>query len=74
MAARPLPQPLAKVTASLGGVNAEVLYAGAAPGLIAGVMQVNLVVPGGLSGAVSVVLTVGGVASQGGVTVMLTGH
>jgi len=52
-------------------VNAEVLYAGAAPGLIAGVMQVNLVVPGGLSGAVSVVLTVGGVASQGGVTVML---
>jgi uncharacterized protein (TIGR03437 family) len=32
-------------------------------------MQVNVVVPDGLAGAVPVVLTVGGVASQGGVTV-----
>jgi uncharacterized protein (TIGR03437 family) len=46
-----------------------VRYAGGSPGQIAGLMQVNVVVPGALSGAVSVVLTVGGVASQGGVTV-----
>jgi uncharacterized protein (TIGR03437 family) len=69
LAAVPLPQPLAAVTVTLGGVAAEVRYAGGAPGLIAGVMQVNVVVPGGLAGAVPVVLTVGGVASQGGVTV-----
>jgi uncharacterized protein (TIGR03437 family) len=67
-AAAPLPQPVAAVTVTLGGVAAEVRYAGGAPGLIAGVMQVNVVVPDGLAGAVPVVLTVGGVASQGGVT------
>jgi len=69
LAAAPLPQPVAKVTVTIGGVAAEVQYAGGAPGQIAGVMQVNVVVPGGLSGAVPVVLTVGGVSSQGGVTV-----
>jgi uncharacterized protein (TIGR03437 family) len=69
LAAAPLPQPVAPVTVTIGGVSAEVRYAGGAPGQIAGLMQVNVVVPGGLSGAVPVVLTVGGVASQGGVTV-----
>jgi uncharacterized protein (TIGR03437 family) len=70
-AAPPLPQPVAKVTVTIGGVAAEVRYAGGAPGLIAGVMQVNVVVPAGLTGAVPVVLTAGGVASQPGVTVAL---
>jgi uncharacterized protein (TIGR03437 family) len=69
LGASPLPQPVAKVTVTLGGVAAEVRYAGGAPGLIAGVMQVNVVVPAGVSGTAPVVLTVGGVASQGGVTV-----
>jgi uncharacterized protein (TIGR03437 family) len=69
LAAAPLPQPVAPVTVTIGGVSAEVRYAGGAPGQIAGLMQVNVVVPGGLAGAVPVVLTVGGVASQGGVTV-----
>jgi uncharacterized protein (TIGR03437 family) len=68
-AAPPLPQPVAPVTVIIGGVSAEVRYAGGAPGQIAGVMQVNVVVPGGLSGLVPVVLTAGGVASQAGVTV-----
>ena len=70
-AAPPLPQPVANVTATIGGVAVEVRYAGGAPGLVAGVMQVNVVVPAGLTGAVPVVLTVGGVASQPGVTVAL---
>jgi uncharacterized protein (TIGR03437 family) len=69
LAAPPLPQPVARVTVSIGGVPAEVRYAGGATGLIAGVMQVNVVVPAGVSGTAAVVLTVGGVASQGGVTV-----
>jgi uncharacterized protein (TIGR03437 family) len=69
LAAAPLPQPVAAVTVAIGGVAAEVSYAGGAPGLIAGVMQVNVVVPAGVSGTVPVVLTVGGVDSQDGVTV-----
>ena len=68
-AAAPLPQPLAPVTVTIGGVSAQVLYAGGAPGQIAGLMQVNVVVPSGLSGAVPLVLTAGGVPSQPGVTV-----
>jgi uncharacterized protein (TIGR03437 family) len=70
-AVAPLPQPVAPVTVTIGGLFAEVRYAGGAPGQIAGLMQVNVVVPGGLSGAVPVVLTAGGVASQGGVTVVV---
>ena len=65
----PLPQPVAPVTVRIGGVAAEVRFAGGAAGQIAGLMQVNAVVPAGLSGAVPVVLTVGGAASQPGVTV-----
>ena len=68
-AAAPLPEPVAAVAVTIGGVAAEVRYAGGAPGLIAGVMQVNVVVPFGLSGTAPVVLRVGGAASQGGVTV-----
>jgi uncharacterized protein (TIGR03437 family) len=70
-AAPPLPQPLGAVTVTIGGADAEVRYAGGAPGLIAGVMQVNVVVPAGVSGTAPVVLTLGGVASQGGVTVVV---
>jgi uncharacterized protein (TIGR03437 family) len=63
-----LPTPLAPVTVSIGGVTATVQFAGGATGAIAGVMQVNATVPGGLSGTVPVIVTVGGVSSQGGVT------
>ena len=69
LGAVPLPQPVAPVTVRIGGVAVEVRFAGGAAGQIAGVMQVNVVVPAGLTGAVPVVLTVGGVPSQGGVTV-----
>jgi uncharacterized protein (TIGR03437 family) len=57
------------VSATIGGVTATVGYAGPAPGEVNGVMQVNLTVPSGLTGAQPLVITVGGVASQGGVTV-----
>ena len=69
LGAAPLPQPVAPVTVKIGGVAAEVRFAGGAAGQIAGVLQVNVVVPAGLAGAVPVVLTVGGVPSQTGVTV-----
>jgi len=49
------------VAASIDGVSAEVTYAGAAPGLVAGVVQINVRVPEGLTPnlAAPVSLTVG---------------
>jgi uncharacterized protein (TIGR03437 family) len=66
-----LPRPLLPVTAQIGGVSAEILYAGGAPGLVSGVMQVNARVPNsiGSGNAVPVVLSVGNASSQQGVTI-----
>jgi uncharacterized protein (TIGR03437 family) len=64
------PVPRLDVTATVDGQPAEVLFAGEAPGVVSGVMQVNLRAAAGVrSGPVPVVVTVGGVPSQPGVTV-----
>lgn len=62
--------PVQTVSATVGGVNAPIVYAGGAFGLTAGVLQVNLQVPQGVTpnAAVPVVITVGGTASPQGVT------
>jgi uncharacterized protein (TIGR03437 family) len=66
----PLPAPLLPVTATVNNLPAEVLYAGAAPTLVAGVLQVNLRIPLDTpSGDIPVVLLVGTVSSRAGVTV-----
>jgi endo-1,4-beta-xylanase len=58
------------VSATIGGIGAGVLYAGPAPGLVNGVLQVNVAVPVGLAvGPQAVVISVGVVASQDGITV-----
>jgi uncharacterized protein (TIGR03437 family) len=57
------------VTATIGGVTAPVIYAGPAPGEVNGVMQVDLTVPTGMTGAQPVIISVNNVASQSGVTV-----
>jgi uncharacterized protein (TIGR03437 family) len=68
----PFPTPTQKVTVQIGGQPADVLYAGAAPGLVAGLMQVNARVPQGASpGAAEVTVTVGSAVSPGGVTVQV---
>jgi uncharacterized protein (TIGR03437 family) len=70
----PAPVPVAQpVTATIGGINAYVQYAGGVPGLVAGVLQVNVLVPQGVAsgGSIPVVLTVGGQSAQGGVTVAI---
>ncbi len=41
----PLPAPVLEVKVRIGGQPAEVLYAGQAPGLVAGVIQINARVP-----------------------------
>jgi uncharacterized protein (TIGR03437 family) len=57
-----------RVTATIGGVDAVVEYAGLAPTYISGLYQVNLVVPAALAdGDHPVVLRIGGVESQAGV-------
>ena len=61
------------VTAEISGVPAEVVYAGAAPGLIAGLVQINVRIPGGIAAnpAAAVSLSVGGVTIPPGVTVSI---
>ncbi|MBI3666576.1 MAG: SBBP repeat-containing protein [Acidobacteria bacterium] len=73
LAAIPLPAPLLPVSVKIGGIPAEVQYAGAAPGLVAGVLQVNAKVPPGVTpgSAVPVSLTVGTATSPDGVTVAI---
>ena len=69
----PYPKPIANVTATVGGQPAQVTYYGAAPGEVAGLMQVNVQIPAGVQpGDVPVVISVGGVASPAGVTLAIT--
>jgi uncharacterized protein (TIGR03437 family) len=64
-----LPKPVLPVSVMIDGKDAQVFYAGAAPLLVAGILQVNVQLPDGISsGSVPVVLRVGGAMSQGGVT------
>jgi uncharacterized protein (TIGR03437 family) len=61
------------VSVRIGGVNVTPLYAGAAPGIVEGVVQINAVVPSGIAtgNAVPITVTVGGVTSPAGVTVAI---
>jgi uncharacterized protein (TIGR03437 family) len=88
LAASPYPKPNSSVSVTIGGVPAQVLYAGGAPGEVAGLMQVNVQIPSGIQtgNAVPVVLqtvsscsiaghlpaTYGG-SSQAGVTIAVVG-
>lgn len=56
----PFPRPVANVSVTIGGEAASVSYAGEAPDLVCGVIQVNAMVPADLSaGAQPVLLTIG---------------
>jgi len=58
------------VTASIGGVPATVEFIGEAPGIVTGVLQINLRVPPGVTGnALPVSFTINGVTSPAGPTV-----
>jgi uncharacterized protein (TIGR03437 family) len=65
-----LPRPARAVKVFIGGREAEVLYAGAAPGNVAGLFQVNARIPSDTpSGDAEVILQVGEARSRAGVTV-----
>ena len=56
-----LARPNQDVTVQIGGVDAEVMYAGAAPGLVSGVLQLNVRIPEGTpAGEAALQVTVGG--------------
>ena len=68
--ASPAPQPKLPVTVSIGGIDAQILYAGGAPGLVAGVMQINVRIPQSVqSGQLPIIVNVGSASSRPNVTV-----
>jgi uncharacterized protein (TIGR03437 family) len=68
VAQHPLP-----VTATIGGKDAQVIYAGPSPGLIWGLTQVNVIVPDAAptGSAIPIVIAVGGRSTQSGVTIAI---
>ncbi|HYO80741.1 MAG TPA: putative Ig domain-containing protein [Bryobacteraceae bacterium] len=65
--------PLLPVSLTIGGRQARIVYAGSAPGQVAGLMQINAVIPEETTPgqAAPVVLTVGSNSSQAGVTIAI---
>jgi uncharacterized protein (TIGR03437 family) len=70
-AAPPLSVPILPLTVQIADANAEILYAGSAPGLVAGVLQANVRIPETvpIGSAVPLLLWSGGAQSQPGVTI-----
>ncbi len=67
----PYPAPLLPIAVSVGGQPANYQFAGEAPGLVSGVMQLNVLIPATLTntGNVPISVTIGSNSTQGGVTV-----
>jgi uncharacterized protein (TIGR03437 family) len=65
----------APVTVMIGGVSAQVLYAGGAPSEVNGLAQINAVVPPGLKygGELPLIVRIGDVTSQPGLTIAVAG-
>jgi uncharacterized protein (TIGR03437 family) len=70
LATEVFPKPVLPVSVQISGVDAQILYAGAAPGLVAGVLQVNARVPVTVAPGLNIPIqmTIGGVSSRFGVT------
>ena len=73
LGAPPFAQVSQRVSVRIGGAEAPVMYAGEASGMVAGVLQINVIVPPDApsGAAVPIALTIGGVTSQQGVTVAI---
>jgi uncharacterized protein (TIGR03437 family) len=74
----PSPPPLHILTASvqvqIGSVTAQVQFAGASPGSVFGLVQINALVPQTVAPgpAVPLTVTIGGTGAQPGVTVAIS--
>ncbi len=73
LAVAPLPMTQAPVSVTIGGLPCQINYSGGAPGLVAGVVQINALVPLGvaLGASVPVEVTIGGISAQAGVTLAI---
>jgi uncharacterized protein (TIGR03437 family) len=70
LASSELPKPILPVEVTIGAASATIDYCGAAPGLVAGVMQINARIPAGTpAGAAEVMVRIGTFTSRSGVTV-----
>jgi uncharacterized protein (TIGR03437 family) len=64
------PQPVLPVSVKIGGLPAELLYAGGVPGQVAGFTQLKVRIPARVApGDAAIEITVDGIASQPGVTI-----
>ncbi len=64
------PAPSQPIKVTINGQPASYVYAGEAPGFVAGLMQLNVQIPANApSGALSITVSIGGNISQNGVTV-----
>jgi uncharacterized protein (TIGR03437 family) len=76
-AAAPLPTPDLPVNVTIGGATVnELQYVGGAPGEVAGLLQINVAIPTGITpgSAVPVVIRVGDATSQAGVTIAVSAN
>jgi uncharacterized protein (TIGR03437 family) len=73
VAAVPLPEPVLPVVVGIANIGAELQYAGAAPGIVAGLLQINARVPPDAPSGPSVplIVKVGDTFSQPGVTIAI---
>ena len=70
IASTPLPAPVLPIQVTVGWRSAQVLYAGSAPGMVAGAIQINVAVPAGIAaGDAAVVAMVGTFSSPDGCTI-----
>jgi uncharacterized protein (TIGR03437 family) len=68
------PAPVLPIQVWIDGQSAVYTYAGEAPGMVAGVMQLNVQIPSSVpSGPLSIQVSIGGNTSQNGVTVSVQG-
>ena len=66
------PQPVQLIQVWIGGQQVNYTYAGEAPGMVSGVMQLNVQIPvDAPSGALSIQVSIGGNLSQSGITVVV---
>ena len=71
------PKPILPVSVTIGGLTVDNLqYVGGAPGEVAGLLQINVQVPSGVTpgSAAPVVIQVGGATSQAGVTIAVSAN
>jgi uncharacterized protein (TIGR03437 family) len=67
-----LPTPVLPVSVKVGGQTAKLLYAAAAYGNVSGVLQVDILIPPGVSGTVPLELKIGDATTPAGLTVTIS--